>query len=167
MRFDELDLEDNILDGLDAMNFQETTPVQEQTIPHILAGRDIIACAQTGTGKTAAYVLPIINEIGKGLYPDNAVNAITNQKTKANKEDLEFVCFKVEDSKYKLILDVTHEEFIYVIIERKTGYILSNCNELYFELVLTRGVTQEDIDSHTMYMQYYLHCLRAYQGKEY
>ena len=76
MRFDELDLEDNILDGLDAMNFQETTPVQEQTIPHILAGRDISACAQTGTGKTAAYVLPIINEIGKGLYPDNAVNAI-------------------------------------------------------------------------------------------
>lgn len=101
------------------------------------------------------------------MISNNAVNAITNQKTKANKEDLEFVCFKVEDSKYKLILDVTHEEFIYVIIERKTGYILSNCNELYFELVLTRGVTQEDIDSHTMYMQYYLHCLRAYQGKEY
>ena len=82
MRFDELDLEDNILDGLDAMNFQETTPVQEQTIPHILAGRDIIACAQTGTGKTAAYVLPIINEIGKGLYPDNAVNAIIMAPTR-------------------------------------------------------------------------------------
>ena len=57
MRSDELDLEDNILDGLDAMNFQETTPVQEQTIPHILAGRDIIACAQTGTGKTVTQTV--------------------------------------------------------------------------------------------------------------
>ena len=53
MRFDELDLEDEVLDGIDAMNFQEMTPVQEQTIPIILDGRDIIACAQTGTGKTA------------------------------------------------------------------------------------------------------------------
>ena len=50
MRFDELDLEDEVLDGIDAMNFQEMTPVQEQTIPIILEGRDIIACAQTGTG---------------------------------------------------------------------------------------------------------------------
>ena len=59
MRFDELDLEDEVLDGIDAMNFQEMTPVQEQTIPIILDGRDIIACAQTGTGKTAAYTLPL------------------------------------------------------------------------------------------------------------
>ena len=57
MRFDELDLEDEILDGLDDMNFQEMTPVQEHTIPVILEGRDIIGCAQTGTGKTAAYTL--------------------------------------------------------------------------------------------------------------
>ena len=63
MRFDELDLEEAVLDGLDAMNFQETTPVQELTIPVILEGKDIIACAQTGTGKTAAYVLPLINEL--------------------------------------------------------------------------------------------------------
>ena len=51
MRFDELDLEEAVLDGLDAMNFLETTPVQELTIPVILEGKDIIACAQTGTGK--------------------------------------------------------------------------------------------------------------------
>ena len=76
MRFDELDLEDAVLDGLDAMNFQETTPVQELTIPVILEGKDIIACAQTGTGKTAAYVLPVINELSKGTHPSNAVNAI-------------------------------------------------------------------------------------------
>ena len=58
MRFDELDLEDEILDGLEDMNFHEMTPVQEHTIPVILDGRDIIGCAQTGTGKTAAYTLP-------------------------------------------------------------------------------------------------------------
>ena len=63
MRFDELDLEEAVLDGLDAMNFQDTTPVQELTIPVILEGKDIIACAQTGTGKTAAYVLPLIKAI--------------------------------------------------------------------------------------------------------
>ena len=61
MRFDELDLEDEILDGLEDMNFHEMTPVQEHTIPVILEGRDIIGCAQTGTGKTAAYTLPLLN----------------------------------------------------------------------------------------------------------
>ena len=74
MRFDELDLEEAVLDGLDAMNFLETTPVQELTIPVILEGKDIIACAQTGTGKTAAYVLPVINELSKGLHPDTGPN---------------------------------------------------------------------------------------------
>ncbi len=63
MRFAELDLEDEILDGLDDMNFQEMPPVQEHTIPVILEGRDIIGCAQTGTGKTAAYTLPLLNRL--------------------------------------------------------------------------------------------------------
>lgn len=82
MRFDELDLEEAVLDGLDAMNFQEATPVQEMTIPVILEGKDIIACAQTGTGKTAAYVLPVINELSKGLHSANAVNAIIMAPTR-------------------------------------------------------------------------------------
>jgi len=82
MRFDELDLEDAVLDGLDAMNFQETTPIQELTIPIILEGKDLIACAQTGTGKTAAYVLPLINELSKGNYPENAVNAVIMAPTR-------------------------------------------------------------------------------------
>ncbi len=82
MRFDELNLEDAILDGLDAMNFQEATPVQEQTIPVILAKKDIIACAQTGTGKTAAYVLPIINELSKGGFSENAVKAVIMAPTR-------------------------------------------------------------------------------------
>ena len=82
MRFDELKLEEAVLDGLDAMNFQETTPVQELTIPVILEGKDIIACAQTGTGKTAAYVLPVINELSKGLHDPNAVNAVIMAPTR-------------------------------------------------------------------------------------
>ncbi|MCD7938286.1 MAG: DEAD/DEAH box helicase [Tannerellaceae bacterium] len=82
MRFDELNLEDAVLDGLDAMNFQETTPIQEFTIPVILEGKDIIACAQTGTGKTAAYVLPLINELSKGTHTDDAVNAIIMAPTR-------------------------------------------------------------------------------------
>lgn len=82
MRFDELYLEDAILDGLDAMNFQEATSIQEQTIPVILEGKDLIACAQTGTGKTAAYVLPIINELSKGNHPENSVNAVIMAPTR-------------------------------------------------------------------------------------
>lgn len=82
MRFDELYLEYAILDGLDAMNFQEATPIQEQTIPVILEGKDLIACAQTGTGKTAAYVLPIINELSKGNHPENSVNAVIMAPTR-------------------------------------------------------------------------------------
>ncbi|OAV70207.1 ATP-dependent RNA helicase rhlE [Bacteroidales bacterium Barb6] len=82
MKFNELQLEDAILDGIEAMNFTETTPIQELTIPVILEGRDIIACAQTGTGKTAAYVLPVINELSRGVCPSDAVNAIIMAPTR-------------------------------------------------------------------------------------
>ena len=82
MRFDELNLDDSVLDGLDAMNFQEMTPIQELSIPPILEGRDVIACAQTGTGKTAAYVLPVINNLCKGGYPTDAINAIIMAPTR-------------------------------------------------------------------------------------
>lgn len=70
------------MQGLEAMHFDETTPVQELTIPIILEGKDIIACAQTGTGKTAAYVLPVINELSKGKHPQNRVNAIIMAPTR-------------------------------------------------------------------------------------
>ena len=76
MRFDELDLEDEILDGLYDMNFQEMTPVQEATIPIILEGRDIIGCAQTGTGKTAAYTLPLLNRLLTEGNEDNVVRSL-------------------------------------------------------------------------------------------
>ena len=70
MKFSELNLEDSVLRALDAMNFQECTPVQEHTIPVLLEGKDLIGVAQTGTGKTAAYLLPVsISSAKEGIPP--------------------------------------------------------------------------------------------------
>ncbi len=63
MIFDELNLNPEILESIDYMGFRETTPIQEKAIPVILSGNDLIACAQTGTGKTAAFLLPVMNQI--------------------------------------------------------------------------------------------------------
>ena len=63
MTFKELGLHDDVLNALHYMNFEKATPIQEQAIPEILKGRDLIACAQTGTGKTAAFILPIIDKL--------------------------------------------------------------------------------------------------------
>ncbi|MFZ6010722.1 MAG: DEAD/DEAH box helicase [Bacteroidota bacterium] len=63
MTFNDFNFDPRLIDGLDAMGYEKPTPIQEKTIPAILADRDIIACAQTGTGKTAAYILPILNKI--------------------------------------------------------------------------------------------------------
>lgn len=82
MRFDELLTNDDVLDGLWDMHFDECTPIQEQTIPIVLGGRDLLACAQTGTGKTAAYLLPIINKLADGNYPLEAVNCVVMAPTR-------------------------------------------------------------------------------------
>ena len=82
MKFSELNLEDSVLDALDAMNFQECTPVQEHTIPVILEGKDLIGVVQTGTGKTAAYLLPVLNQLSKGGYPEDAINCIIMSPTR-------------------------------------------------------------------------------------
>lgn len=66
MTFDELGLDNRILEAISYMGFTEATPIQVQTIPSILNKRDLIACAQTGTGKTAAFMLPILHEIAQG-----------------------------------------------------------------------------------------------------
>jgi ATP-dependent RNA helicase RhlE len=63
LTFHDLQFEPQLMEGLDSMGFEKPTPIQVQAIPVILKNRDIIACAQTGTGKTAAYLLPIINKI--------------------------------------------------------------------------------------------------------
>ena len=82
MQFSELNLEDSVLDALDAMNFRECTPVQEHTIPVMLEGKDLIGVAQTGTGKTAAYLLPVLNQLSKGNYPEDAINCIIMAPTR-------------------------------------------------------------------------------------
>ena len=76
MRFDEFDFQPALLDAIDAMNFQECTPIQEKAIPILLQGRDLIGIAQTGTGKTAAYLLPVLDKLYTGDYPENAVNCL-------------------------------------------------------------------------------------------
>ena len=63
MTFSEFNLDPRLLEGLDSMGYEKPTPVQEMTIPVILENHDLIACAQTGTGKTAAYILPLLNKI--------------------------------------------------------------------------------------------------------
>ena len=82
MYFDELDISDDLLDALDAMNFEECTPIQEQAIPRILEGHDLMGIAQTGTGKTAAYLLPVLDELSHGNYPQDSVNCIIMAPTR-------------------------------------------------------------------------------------
>ena len=82
MDFYDLDLNDLVLDALDDMNFTETTPIQEHSIPPILEGRDVLGVAQTGTGKTAAYLLPILSKLQDGGYPTDAINCIIMSPTR-------------------------------------------------------------------------------------
>lgn len=65
MHFNKFDFHPNLMEGIEASNYEIATPVQEQVIPAVLSGRDIIASAQTGTGKTAAFLLPVINQLLK------------------------------------------------------------------------------------------------------
>lgn len=82
MKFSELKLNENVLDALDAMRFDECTPIQEQAIPIILEGKDLIAVAQTGTGKTAAFLLPVINKLSEGGHPEDAINCVIMSPTR-------------------------------------------------------------------------------------
>lgn len=82
MKFEETYLNDNILDALYDMRFDECTPIQEKCIPEILDYNDIIGVAQTGTGKTAAYLLPILSLLDDGGYPKDAINCIIMSPTR-------------------------------------------------------------------------------------
>ncbi len=76
MKFTEFGLNDQLISGLDAMGFEEATPVQEQALPIILDKKDLIACAQTGTGKTAAFILPVIHELMGRPYTGKSIRAL-------------------------------------------------------------------------------------------
>lgn len=80
MKFTELNLKPELLEALDYMGFENATPIQELAIPIILENKDIIACAQTGTGKTGAFILPILNKlVGK---EDNHINTLVIAPTR-------------------------------------------------------------------------------------
>ena len=82
MTFEQTYLNDNILDALYDMHFEEMTPIQERCIPEILNGRDVLGVAQTGTGKTAAYLLPILSMLDDGHYPEDAINCVVMAPTR-------------------------------------------------------------------------------------
>ncbi len=75
MNFKEFGLHESLVEGIEATGYENATPVQEKVIPLILEGKDLIASAQTGTGKTAAYLLPIINLLLK-THSDDQINAL-------------------------------------------------------------------------------------------
>jgi ATP-dependent RNA helicase RhlE len=70
LTFDQLNLHPDLIAGIDAIGFKNATPIQEMAIPKILDGKDLLASAQTGTGKTAAFLLPIVNQLMKGDHDD-------------------------------------------------------------------------------------------------
>lgn len=75
MRFTEFNFHPNLMEGIEASNYETATPVQEQVIPPIMAGNDVIASAQTGTGKTAAFLLPVMNRLLQN-HVDGEVGAL-------------------------------------------------------------------------------------------
>ena len=89
MLFEDLDLSDDVLDAIDAMHYKECTPIQEQTIPIVLTGRDLIAIGQTGTGKTAAYLLPTIDLLSDLPSPEGYVNCIVMAPTRELAQQIE------------------------------------------------------------------------------
>ena len=82
MYFTDFDFEDEVLDALDAMRFEKCTPIQEQTLQPLMEGRDLIGVAQTGTGKTAAYLLPVLNRLCRGDYPEDSINCVIMAPTR-------------------------------------------------------------------------------------
>lgn len=80
--FEDLDLSDNVLDALYDMRFEKCTPVQGQCIPHILEHNDVLGVAQTGTGKTAAYLLPLLTLLERDPHPADAVNCLVIAPTR-------------------------------------------------------------------------------------
>ena len=76
MNFSTFGFDSRLMEGIEASGYEAATPVQQQVIPHILSGKDVIASAQTGTGKTAAFLLPLINKIITSEHDQHTINAL-------------------------------------------------------------------------------------------
>ena len=114
MNFTTLKFGNKLQEGLDMMGFEKATPIQEQAIPIIQEGRDLIACAQTGTGKTAAFVLPILDKLTK-TRQDNKVNTIiiapTRELAKQIDMQIEGFSYFTNSSSYPIYGGGTGVEF--------------------------------------------------------
>lgn len=82
MDFYDLDLSDNTLDAIDAMGWTSCTPIQEKCIPEIIKGKNVLGIAQTGTGKTAAYLLPILSMLDEEDFPEESINCVIMSPTR-------------------------------------------------------------------------------------
>lgn len=82
MQFEDLNLIDPLLRALRAEGYSTPTPIQEQAIPHVLEGRDLLGCAQTGTGKTAAFALPILQHLAENPRPGNHIRVLVLAPTR-------------------------------------------------------------------------------------
>jgi ATP-dependent RNA helicase RhlE len=94
VNFDTLGLEPSLLEGIAIRGFEKTTPIQSAVIPLALAGHDVIGCADTGTGKTVAFVLPILNRLLKGRAENPADIGVTRVLILAPTREL---CVQIED----------------------------------------------------------------------
>ena len=114
MNFKTFKFGNELQEGLDMMGFEKATPIQEQAIPIIQAGRDLIACAQTGTGKTAAFVLPILDKLTKN-HQSNKVNTIiiapTRELAKQIDMQIEGFSYFTNSSSYPIYGGGTGVEF--------------------------------------------------------
>jgi ATP-dependent RNA helicase RhlE len=93
LTFNDFNLCPDLLEGLEVMGFQMPTPVQEQVIPAVINGKDVIACAQTGTGKTAAYLLPLLHQISQNKIPHTSALIISPTRELAVQIDNAFQGF--------------------------------------------------------------------------
>jgi superfamily II DNA/RNA helicase len=93
MTFNDFNLDDQLLEAINHMGFSEATPIQEQAIPSILAGKDLIACAQTGTGKTAAFVIPTLNHLAQNPSDDVKVLVVVPTRELAIQIDQQYEGF--------------------------------------------------------------------------
>ena len=82
MNFSETDLNEYVLEAVETMGFESLTPIQEASIPPLIEGHDLIGVAQTGTGKTAAFLLPVLNELSYGDYPQDKINCLIMAPTR-------------------------------------------------------------------------------------
>lgn len=116
MKFESFGLNQQLLDGLDAMGFKEATPIQQKALPIILNSKDLIGCAQTGTGKTAAFLLPVIHQLMERKSTSNSIKALiivpTRELALQIDQSLEGLSYFTDISSYALYGGGDGSEFL-------------------------------------------------------